>query len=57
MKQLADHLENHPSRALEEAMGIIRDKAQALRFGTITLTLHEGRLTQLDINEKRRFAP
>lgn len=49
--------ENPASRAIDEAVRIIREKAGLLRFGTITLTLHEGRLTQLEVNEKRRFAP
>ncbi len=40
---------------IEEALDAIRDKAGAIRFGTITLTLHEGRVTQLEISEKKRF--
>jgi hypothetical protein len=42
---------------IEEALRIIREKAGSLRFGTITLTMHEGRLTQLEVNEPRRFQP
>lgn len=41
---------------LEEALRVIREKAPALPFGTLTLTIHEGRVTQLEVNEKRRFA-
>jgi hypothetical protein len=41
---------------LEEALRLIRDRAAALPFGTLTLTIHEGRVTQLEVNEKRRFA-
>jgi hypothetical protein len=43
-------------QTLEEALRVIREKAGHLRFGTITLTIHEGRLTQLEVTEKRRFA-
>jgi len=56
MKDLANKVDQRPTQAIEEALRIIREKAASLRFGTITLTLHEGRLTQLEVNEKRRFA-
>ena len=39
----------------EDILHIIREKARALRFGAISLTIHDGRLTQLEITEKRRF--
>jgi hypothetical protein len=42
---------------LEEAFNLIREKAAAVAFGTITLVIHEGKLTQMEITEKRRFAP
>ena len=41
---------------LEEALRATREKADALLFGTLTLTVHEGRVTQLNVSEKRRFA-
>ena len=44
-----------PLSAIDEAMLVVREKAAAVRFGTITLTIHEGRLTQLEVTEKRRF--
>ncbi len=40
---------------LNDALQTIREKAASVRFGTITLTLQEGRLTQLEISEKKRF--
>lgn len=42
---------------LEEALLAIRERAATLPFGTLTLTIHEGRVTQLEVAEKRRFAP
>ena len=42
---------------LEEALRAIRERADTLRFGTITLTLHDGKLTQMEVSEKRRFGP
>ena len=46
-----------PLQTLEEALRIIREKADQVRFGTITLTIHEGKLTQMEVTEKRRFGP
>ncbi len=40
---------------LDHALRAIRDKAGAIRFGTITLTLHDGKPTQLEVSEKQRF--
>jgi hypothetical protein len=42
--------------AFDEAFAVIREKARDVRFGTITLTIHDGKLTQLEVSEKRRFA-
>ena len=44
-----------PLHAIDEALLVVREKAGSVRFGTITLTIHEGRLTQLEVSEKRRF--
>ena len=40
----------------EEALAAIRDYLQTIRFGSIALTIHEGRVVQLDVTEKRRLA-
>jgi hypothetical protein len=39
----------------EEALAAIRDYLQTIRFGSIALTIHEGRIVQLDVTEKRRL--
>ena len=39
----------------EETLQIIRETLGRLRYGTITLTVHDARIVQLDITEKRRF--
>jgi hypothetical protein len=33
----------------------VRDALATMKFGAIQLTVHEGRLVQMDITEKRRF--
>lgn len=40
-----------PSVTLE----YIRDALRALRFGTITLTVHNGVVVQIDRTERQRF--
>lgn len=34
----------------------IREALARLRFGAIQLTVHEGKLVQIEVTEKRRFA-
>ena len=38
-----------------EAIELLRQSLDRIRFGSIQLTVHDGRLVQLDITEKRRF--
>ena len=40
----------------DEALAAIRDYLQKIRFGSIALTIHEGRIVQLDVTEKRRLS-
>jgi hypothetical protein len=39
----------------EDAIAAIRDYLQTIRFGSIALTIHEGRIVQLDVTEKKRL--
>jgi len=34
---------------------IVEDRVAALRFGTVQIVVHEGRVTQLDSTERTRF--
>jgi len=42
---------------LEESLATVREALTGLRFGTIVLTVHEGRLVQIDVTEKKRLKP
>ncbi len=44
-----------PVPLAEQALPPIREALERLRYGTIMLTVHDGRIVQLDITEKRRF--
>jgi hypothetical protein len=39
----------------EPALAALREALERMRFGTIALTVHDGRVVQLEITEKRRF--
>ncbi len=45
------------TRRLEANMTHVREALQSLRYGSISLTVHEGRIVQIDILEKRRMKP
>ena len=40
----------------DEALATVRERLASLRFGSIAVTVHDGRIVQLDIVEKRRLA-
>jgi hypothetical protein len=40
---------------IPEWLEIVHHKASALRFGSIQITIHEGRVTQVESLEKTRF--
>ncbi|HEX7783334.1 MAG TPA: YezD family protein [Sphingobium sp.] len=40
---------------ISTSIAAVRSALEALRFGSITLTVHDARVVQLDITEKRRF--
>jgi hypothetical protein len=43
--------------ALDLALTELRQILERLRYGSINLTVHENRLVQIDVTEKRRLAP
>lgn len=40
---------------VERSVAAVRSALEALRFGSITLTVHDARVVQLDVTEKTRF--
>lgn len=46
---------NARMRAPEEALAVVREQLQRIRFGSISLTIHDGEIVQLDVTEKRRL--
>lgn len=42
---------------IEESLDTVRQALTGLRFGAVLLTVHEGRVVQIDVTEKRRLTP
>ncbi len=40
---------------VDEVLEAVRDALTRLRFGSISLTVHDSELVQLEVTEKRRF--
>lgn len=44
-------------RHVEESIASVREALTGLRYGNVSLTIHEGRVVQIDVTEKRRLKP
>ena len=44
-----------PSPAAAEALTAIQECLGRIQFGSIAITVHEGRIVQFDVTEKRRI--
>ena len=41
----------------QDWLEVVRQKVAGLRFGSVQITIHDGRVTQIESIEKTRFAP
>lgn len=44
-------------RQLEHSLASVREALNGLQFGNVSLTVHEGRVVQIDVTEKKRLKP
>ena len=44
-----------PSEFLGGALGVVKDALHKLRFGAIQLTVHDGKVMQIDVTERMRL--
>ncbi|MBF5091815.1 DUF2292 domain-containing protein [Novosphingobium sp. NBM11] len=44
-------------RLLEESIASVREALAGLKYGNVSLTVHEGRVVQIDVTEKKRLKP
>lgn len=54
---MPDPSPNEAQRLLEDSIASVRDALTGLKFGNVSLTVHEGRVVQIDVTEKRRLKP
>lgn len=45
-----------PENTHEDWIEIVRRKVAGIRFGSVQITVHEGRVTQVESTEKTRIA-
>ncbi|MFM7350224.1 MAG: YezD family protein [Erythrobacter sp.] len=43
------------SRIVPEALAVVSEALTRLRYGTIQLTVHDGRVMQIDVTERKRL--
>ena len=55
MTDINTSTDNRGTPLREEAINLIVEALGRLRFGAINLTVHEGKLVQVDITERKRF--
>lgn len=43
------------SGMLSEALGVVSEALSRLRYGAIQLTVHDGKVMQIDVTERKRL--
>lgn len=46
-----------PEQEIASWLKVVESKVSALRFGSVQIIVHEGRVTQVESTEKFRFMP
>lgn len=45
------------AKIIEESIASVREALTGLQYGIVSLTVHEGRVVQIDVTEKKRLKP
>jgi len=45
------------AQLLEESLANVREALLGIKYGNVSLTVHEGRVVQIDVTEKKRLKP
>lgn len=56
MPAIRDKLEPAKYADLPEHLRVVAEALERLRYGVVQLTVHDGKLMQVDVTERRRFA-
>lgn len=46
-----------PHRHVDDSLATVREALVGLAFGSVTLSVHEGRIVQIDVTERKRLKP
>lgn len=49
------HTPNDPRPAEADWLALVREKVAGLRYGIVQITVHEGRVTQIERTERTRL--
>jgi len=49
--------QNNATAEEQEWLEVVRRKVASLRFGSVQISVHDGRVTQIESVEKTRFSP
>ncbi len=41
--------------SLEQVLETVRERLSTLRYGEVALTVHDAKIVQMEVTEKRRF--
>jgi len=55
MAATTDRLKPVNHAALPDHLQVVAESLERLRYGVIQLTVHDGKLMQVDVTERRRF--
>ena len=47
--------QDRPAPTTSPALGLVADALARLRFGSIQLTVHDGKVMQIDVTERKRL--
>lgn len=56
MAAILEKLEQPTLADLPEHLRVVAEALERLRYGVIQLTVHDGKLMQVDVTERRRFS-
>ena len=56
IERLTERLDSTDHAELPEHLRVVVEALGRLRYGVIQLTVHDGKLMQVDVTDRRRFA-
>jgi hypothetical protein len=51
------HVQPDKRQHIDESLADVRKAMLSLRYGSVAITIHEDRVVQIDVTEKKRQAP